>query len=133
MYELDKKLWELSGLVTDNWYDLDTDGKPEEYFCAKENKIDENSYIPYYDTDYLLSVLPKPDHFDEDEIYRNLDCGAPDYFFLGTSLDGWTAQYQIETEPLDEMMAWGNTPRQALLKLAIHLIENNIWDPKEGK
>ena len=50
-------MYELTGWETPDWYDLDPDGKPEEYLCTTEDKIDENDYVPFYTSDYLLEKL----------------------------------------------------------------------------
>jgi hypothetical protein len=57
LFELCKETYGKTGWETPEWYDLDPDGKPEEYLATTEDKIDDNDYIPYYTSDYLLEKL----------------------------------------------------------------------------
>lgn len=107
--KLCQQLWELSGWETSDWYDLDPDGRPEEYLATTEDKIDENNYIPAYSLGYLLRKLPNRTERIQDTV------------LLGRATDnkGWSIVYR-------DMTKIANTPEDAAAKLAIELFKKGI-------
>lgn len=126
-----EKLFKLSGWeVSDHYIQLHDPDAPIELLSEYDTRPDSKDYkilAPAYDLGYLLRKLPKPADLDEDLIYRQLDCGKPDYLFLGyMGNDGWSCQYQIEESPLEEMMGEAALPEDAACLLAIKLFEEGI-------
>ena len=112
--DLCKELYKLSGWETEDWYDLDPDGKPEEYLATTEDKIDENNYVPAYSAGYLL---------------RKLQDLSPSGEYVGLSADNkpkgsWFACFSTDHSIGDG--AYSDTPEDALCKLAIELFKQGI-------
>ena len=110
-FELCKEVYERTKWETTDWYDLDPDGKPVEYLCTTEDKIDENDYVPFYTSDYLLEKLPNHIYLQH---YAN---------------DTWHASQLQPTElrtadnAYQSINASSDTPLKALLKLCLALKE----------
>jgi len=115
-YELHKQLYDLSGL-DDVEYWINESG---DLLSPGNDWIDLAVHAPLYNSDYLLEVLPK-------------QVGEFDDLAL-LSGQQWNAGYVEDN--MDDTLYWvkfavGATALEALLKLAIKLIEDGIWSPKD--
>lgn len=133
--ELCKELYELSGweftggglyIPLSWWRDR---GRPHESPVERYKLSARQVIAPAYSLGYLLRELPKPEDFDADQTYKLLDCGVPDYLFLGylgRALNSWVCQYQIDESPIDGLASEADTPEDAACKLAIELFKQGV-------
>lgn len=120
-----KRLYELSGWETEDWYDLDLDGVPEEYLATTEDKIDDNDYIPAYTAGYLLRKLPKFGKYTTGD--GNIERNRTRLTLTVADSGTWVATMDSKSEAhgwVDPQYA--DTPEDALCLLAIKLFEEGI-------
>jgi hypothetical protein len=124
--ELCKELEDLSGWEPENFYDLDPDKKPEEYFSTSEDRLmsPDGDYVAAYDLGYLLRKLPSA--IPPRQAYVGSRNERSVFKLMNDDLGSWWALYSPGGRSGCDAMEIAPIPEDAVCKLAIGLFKQGV-------